>query len=229
MIYLCRYLPKVDYMKTMKINKGDQYNCYTIIKEVGRMGKARRVLAECECGTIKEVDFQALKRGTTKSCGCYKFRNQGLQSVKHGLWKHPLYSVWSGAKRRCTNPDDRDFKHYGGRGITFNSKWMNNFKLFYDWAINNGWTEGLQLDRIENDKGYHPNNCKFSTSKQNCRNKRNNIRISYNGETKTLTEWAIVANMAYSCFWHRYKRGMEIKDIIETPIKKRLFTQPKND
>jgi len=86
---------------------------------------------------------------------------------KHGLSKHPLHTIWSHIKRRCTKTNDVNFKWYGAKGITICLEWANDFKSFYDWCMKNKWSEGLSIDRIDNSKGYCPDNCTFITLSQN--------------------------------------------------------------
>lgn len=91
---------------------------------------------------------------------------------KHGLHKHILYRTWSDAKTRCINPKHKSWEYYGGRGISFYQDWSNNFLLFYNWAMLAGWQRGLQLDRINNDGDYTPDNCRFVSKKVNLQNTR---------------------------------------------------------
>jgi hypothetical protein len=101
-----------------------------------------------------------------------------------------LYSVWSNMIRRCNNPSHRRYKRYGGRGITVCDEWLNNFDAFMKWAIVAGYTSGLTIDRRENNSNYSPENCRFVTQQQNCRNTSANRNITAFGETKCLQAWA---------------------------------------
>lgn len=93
--------------------------------------------------------------------------------IRHGLRYHPLYKVWDNIKGRCLDKNNKDYKDYGGRGITVYSKWKDNLKVFIDWAIDNGYKRGLQIDREDNNGNYTPNNCRFVTSATNNQNRRN--------------------------------------------------------
>lgn len=123
----------------------------------------RRVIARCECGDVREYSLNQLKSGKAKSCGCY--RRDLNPSKKHGLRYHPLYSVLEGMKKRCLNKTDHSYGRYGGRGIKICDEWLNDVTCFVEWAINNGWKKGLQIDRRNNDGNYEPDNCRFVTSK----------------------------------------------------------------
>lgn len=109
---------------------------------------------------------------------------------KHGLYQEnaALFNTWQTMKSRCENPNRTKYKDYGGRGIKVCEEWheASNFIL---WALNNGYERGLQLDRIDNDGDYCPENCRFVTPKENSRNRRNTKRLTVNGETKTVAEW----------------------------------------
>jgi len=100
-----------------------------------------------------------------KSCGCNK-------NIKHGDRKIRLYGVWTNIKTRCTNPNNKRYKDYGGRGITICPEWANDYIVFRDWSLSNGYQEGLQINRINNNGNYCPENCNFVTTKENCNNKR---------------------------------------------------------
>lgn len=128
--------------------------------------KYRRFLCECICGNERIVLLDNLISGKTKSCGCLSvIKNK--QRATHGLSHHPLYSVWCGMKRRCNNPNEEKYPRYGGRGIKVCKEWKEDFKKFYDWAIENGYKKGLQIDRIDNDGNYEPSNCKWETVQKN--------------------------------------------------------------
>ena len=101
---------------------------------------------------------------------CPKGKNH--YRYKHGLSKHPLYFAWQDMKQRCYNKNRRQYKHWGGRGITVCNEWLHDFKVFYNWSIENGYKKGLQIDRIDNDGNYEPNNCHFVSQAENNRNSR---------------------------------------------------------
>lgn len=96
----------------------------------------------------------------------------------HGYSKSKLYKILNGMKNRCYNKNAYNYSYYGGRGITICDDWLNDFMTFYDWAINSGYKEGLSIDRIDVNGNYEPNNCRWKTSKQQCNNKRNNIKLT---------------------------------------------------
>lgn len=125
--------------------------------------------------------------GRVKSCGCLINHN-----LKHGMYKTKLYNVWYGIKRRCLHKNDPHYENYGARGISVCDEWKDDFLAFYNWAIENGYDENkkLSIDRINVNGNYEPNNCRWVTMKTQQNNRRNNHRITYKGETKTLQQWA---------------------------------------
>ena len=125
-------------------------------------------------GRDRRIFFQGCQREKTKMV---KLRNkfspgEDHPRYKHGLYNHKLYKVWQNMRRRCYYSKLINYQDYGGRGIRVSIRWKNNFVRFYKWAIKNGWQEGLQIDRINNDGNYHPNNCRFVTRKINMNNRR---------------------------------------------------------
>ena len=146
---------------------------------VNREGSTRHGLATwrclCDCGSECVVIGNLLRSGNTQSCGCIHKEMLRSRNHVHGLRHKRLYGVWLGIKERCYNPKSNRYHRYGGRGITVCDEWLNNFQSFYDWSIANGYDENASygectIDRIDNDKGYSPDNCRWTDIK----NQRNN-------------------------------------------------------
>lgn len=135
----------------------------------------------CECGNIKTIRRAGLVTGRTKSCGCLlseSSKNRMINlATKHGKSSHKLYRVWASMKGRCLDKGDSSYSNYGGRGISICHDWMNDFNIFYNWAISNGYRDGLSIDRINNDGNYEPSNCRWATAKTQCRNTRKSINV----------------------------------------------------
>lgn len=114
----------------------------------------------------------------------------------HGKSKTKLYKVWIDMRARCNRPSHHSYGRYGGRGIYVCSEW-ESFTIFYEWAYSHGYREGLEIDRINNDSGYNPDNCRWCTRKVNDNNRSTCRFIEYNGETHTLKEWCEILSIKY--------------------------------
>lgn len=195
---------------------GQKFNKLTALYKLNNYHKKGCYwLCVCDCGNLKEVRKQDLKRGYVKSCGCSK---KGIHTT-HEKTNTRLYKIYYGMRRRCYNVNYPYYKDYGGRGITMCDEWFNNFMNFHNWAIDNGYDDNLTIDRIDNNKGYSPNNCRWTTSKQQNRNRRTAKLITYKGETKPLAEWCEILNLNYWTIKSRLYRGWDIEKAIELNIK----------
>jgi hypothetical protein len=134
-------------------------------------------------------------------------RKSGSNRRTHGLYGTKLYGVWKNMLTRCENAKCKSYKDYGGRGITICEEWHDP-KVFLQWAIENGYREGLELDRIDTNGGYCAENCRFILRIDNAHNKRNNRFLTVNGETKTMSEWARETGCNITTILARLKTGM---------------------
>ena len=135
--------------------------------------KARYGLYRCGlCGEEFRTQIFRVKSGETNSCGCYQKRRTSETHKTHGLNSTRLYKIWSNIKDRTLNPKHKAYQDYGGRGITICDEWKNDFIPFYDWAMSNGYSDELSIDRIDNDGNYCPENCRWTTRVIQGRNQR---------------------------------------------------------
>ena len=132
----------------------------------------------------------------------------------HGKCGTRLYNIFQGMKKRCYNKHRKDFYEYGGRGISICDEWLNDFQTFYDWSMSNGYDDNLTIDRIDNDKGYSPANCRWVDIKTQSNNTRKNVYLGYNGETMTLAEWSRKLNINRNTLKARYRKGWSDKDCL---------------
>lgn len=146
---------------------GERFTRLTVIKLSHIKNRKSYWLCECDCGNEHIVRSDSLKCGNVKSCGCL---NMEAKSIKHGEWGTKLYFVWAGMKQRCTNPKQKHYDRYGGRGISVCEEWQT-YEPFHKWAINAGYKEGLTIDRINNDGNYEPSNCRWVTIAEQQKNK----------------------------------------------------------
>lgn len=180
--------------------------------------KRRKWICKCDCGNTKMALSNELKSGRIKSCGCLKHKPY---HTTHGLSETRLYRIWGNMKSRCNNPKVDCYENYGGRGISICEEWANDFNKFYQWAMNNGYSDNLTLERINNDGNYMPSNCKWTTSKEQSRNKRVNVFITYNGRTMTQKDWSYELGGSPSLVSNRLRRGWSKEKAVSTPIQKR--------
>lgn len=155
---------------------GMKFTYLTPIRVVGKTTDNRPAwLCKCDCGNEVVVSEHSLKRNATKSCGCYKREVQLKSHYKHGKCHTRIYRVWSNMRSRCDRKSFDSYKWYGGRGIKYAEEWAD-FSNFKNWALANGYDDTLELDRIDTNGDYTPNNCRFVTHKVNCQNRRKAVR-----------------------------------------------------
>lgn len=131
---------------------------------------------------------------------------------KHGGKGTKLYEVWCSMKKRCESPSLVSYKYYGGRGISVCDEWKKDFTTFRNWAYENGYMEGLSLDRVDNNGNYEPSNCRWATMKEQANNQNHTLKIEYKGQTKTLTEWAEFLEIKWHTLYHRiYRKGWSVE------------------
>jgi hypothetical protein len=144
---------------------------YEVEPHIGKNNyKSRKAKYKCYCGKKFDSYITHINSGNTRSCGCLLSSNM----TTHGLRASKQYVVWAGMKQRCYDKNIKQYKDWGGRGITVCEEWVNNFETFYDWCNKNGYKKGLQIDRINNDGNYEPSNCRFVTRTTNNQNRRFN-------------------------------------------------------
>lgn len=140
----------------------------------------------------------------------------GTYAKKHGMYGTRLYHIWNGLMGRCNNANNKDYKNYGGRGISVYEKWKVPNE-FFEWALSNGYTDGLSLDRIDVNGDYSPDNCRWISMKKQQRNKRNNRVIEFNGEAHCIAEWAEIVGIPRQTIISRLRHGWTPVEIFTIP------------
>lgn len=205
---------------------GRKFGRWTVIGGTYLRPKAKQrdryVPCRCECGVVRDVKCSVLLHGRSVACGCRR-TEAGLKRAKHGDaaiigGRARLHNTWTAMKQRCLNPNCEKYPEYGGRGITVCAEWME-YIPFRSWALANGYADDLQIDRIDNDKGYYPDNCRFVSRPQNQRNRRVCKMFEAFGETKNLEDWlkdprCVVTDPSLR---KRLKRGMSFEEALTRP------------
>lgn len=204
---------------------GMKFNRLTVLKDEGSGDHGKRVLAKCECGEIKSYYWSFIKNGHTKSCGCLNIQRQqenGQAMTKHGLTGHPLYIVWKHIRGRCYNPRNAAYSSYGGRGVFMCDEWRDSFIPFYEWCMANGWRRGLVIDKDrkspnKNGNEYSPRYCSIITQRENCQHRGVTLKVEYNGEINSVSNFCRKLGVSYALVYSRLKRGMSTADAFELP------------
>ena len=170
----------------------------------------------CDCGNTTVVDGGALRSMHIQSCGCLFIEKRNEAATKHGLRRHPSYGVWKSMIDRCTNPKSTKFSYYGGRGIGVCESWLRVETFILDMGI---CPVGFTLERIDNNKGYSPENCKWATLFEQSRNKRSNRMFTYQGVTQCVADWARQFNISELSLRSRLNIGWSFEDAISQPIR----------
>ncbi|MNH86337.1 hypothetical protein D3C73_387920 [compost metagenome] len=196
---------------------GMKFGMLTAIKRSGKTkyGNAKW-LCVCDCGGEGVFVSSNLKNGNTKSCGC----NKHLFKQTHGLNGTRLAHCYDSMKSRCYNENYYRFDRYGGRGIKVCDEWLDDIENFFKWSYENGYDDTLTLDRIDNDGDYEPNNCRWSTKKEQANNTKRTIMIEIDGVTKPLQEWCEFYGIDQFAVYSRRRRGIRGKALFK-PARRR--------
>ena len=188
---------------------GQKFNHLTAVEIVSR--KPLRWKCLCDCGNYTTVLSTNLRSGNVKSCGCIQHRG----NPTHNLTNTRQYRIYRKIIRRCYVKNDPAYKDYGARGIKMCDEWRKSVVSFYNWSMNNGYADNLTIDRIDNDKGYSPENCRWTDQKQQCNNRRSCRLFTVNGVTKTLTQWCEDYNANYKNTYSRvFNLGWNIEEAL---------------
>lgn len=191
----------------LKDISGQHFGNLTVIKRDTSYisNKHTKWICQCNCGNTKSIFRNALINGSTKSCGCQQFKGKPGINQTHGMSKTRIYHEWLSMRRRCAK-NSPDAYLYFNRGITVCNEWQNNFMLFYQWSMENGYNDDLSIDRIDNNRGYCPDNCRWISMSDQQSNKRNNVKVQYNGKEYCLRQLCKKINFPYKTAHRRYQR-----------------------
>lgn len=194
---------------------GQRFGMLTVIEFAGsNQYRASMWKCKCDCGNEIIVRGEDIRSGKTQSCGCLRSINH-FQT--HGESDARLYNIWCGMKKRCNNSNDVSYYNYGGRDILVCDEW-DDFVPFMEWANANGYDDNLSIDRIDNDLGYSPDNCRWATRLEQQNNTRSNAYYEYNGEVHSLADWCRMLNLNYNTIRSRLRYGWSFERAISTPL-----------
>ena len=182
-------------MPKIKDLTGQKFGCLEVIgldESRNKRGNHYYWLCKCECGNIRSLRAYSLKTSDYSTCHC---NSKNYHLVTHGKTHTRIYRIWGAMKARCNRKTSDHYAYYGGIGISVCDEWEKDFKSFYEWSMANGYDEHLTIDRKDVSKGYSPDNCRWITLEDQARNKRNTVRITINGETKTVHEWSKISSV----------------------------------
>lgn len=200
--------------------EGMKFGRLLVIRNVGVKGKQGLIYWEClcDCGNTSEVPGSSLKKGNTQSCGCLgtEARQQLCRDRStHGMHGKRIYNIWRSMRARCTNSNYIGWDDYGGRGISVCAEWLGGFEVFYSWALANGYSDELTIDRKNTDGNYEPENCRWATVLEQQNNRRDNRLISYHGVTDTISQFARSWGIRYSTLLYRIESGWSVDEALE--------------
>lgn len=178
-------------------------------------------VCKCDCGNLHLETTNNLVSGRTVSCGCKKKAQAEVLNHTHGEAGTRLYRIWSNMLSRTSNPRVPCYKNYGGRGISVCPEWRDHFEAFRDWALSAGYTDELSIDRIDNDSGYSPSNCRWVSMNVQFNNRGNNRRLTHGGVTKTVAQWARSLSISKHTLYSRLNARWSIERALTEPVEVR--------
>lgn len=191
---------------------GRKYGNLTIVEYSHNVKRNKVYKCKCDCGNEKSIYLSSLKGGRTKSCGC-------IQESKNDV-RNRLRNIWHNMINRCYKASSDSYKYYGELGVVVCLEWRHDFEAFYSWALDNGYSDKLTLDRIDVNGNYEPSNCRWATNKEQLNNRRDNVLLTHNEITKTLPQWADDLGIKQHVLRNRINRGWETERALTTPVKK---------
>lgn len=201
---------------------GQTFNRLTAIRWVSRENGHQQWLWQCECGESTFALAIHVKRGHTKSCGCYRRRwgKKYVRTHKAKVSGQPEYETWGGLKQRCYNSKNQGYANYGGRGILICERWLDSFENFLA-DMGKRPTPKHSIERINNDGHYEPSNCRWATMKEQNRNKRDNKLLTFEGQTMCVSDWAAHLNVPRPRLQSRLYYGWTVERALTQPARPR--------
>ena len=195
---------------------GQKFGRLTVLERVNiKAHKYASWLCKCSCGKVKVVRSCHLRSGVIVSCGCYQKEIARAVNSTHKASRTRLYTEWNHMKIRCYCKSYHAYNLYGGRGISVCEEWKNSFLAFKEWALNNGYSDDLTLDRIDNNKGYEPSNCRWATRYTQSNNRSIVHIVEYHGEKGVFEGMCRKLNVSQGTIRSRMKKGITFEEAID--------------
>lgn len=216
------------------IKIGDRFGKLVVCsfhKKIDPNRRLKRTYLDCMCDCGNKTSIRSDSWRKTKSCGCIGIEELQKMSTKHNSSYTRLYKIYGSIKTRCYRKTAINYYLYGGRGITMCDEWLNDFMTFKRWALENGYNDTLTIDRIDTNKGYCPENCRWATMKEQQNNRRNNNFINFNGERHSMSEWGRITGIGGYNIYNRLQDGWSIEDALTKPVikyRKRVWNKTDN-
>lgn len=178
--------------------------------------KYTKWICKCDCGNEKSINRNSLVQGRTKSCGCESHKGKKGINRTHGMSNTRIFGIWEKMRQRCKNQNDKYYSQYGGRGISVCMEWDSSFEKFYQWSVDNGYSDNLSIERIDVNGNYCPENCSWIPMSEQPRNRTNTIRVFYNGKEWCLRTLCGHLGFPYRSAYRRYSRWKKAGKVFST-------------
>ena len=199
---------------------GEKFGRWTVLEELFEARKDRRAKCQCDCGEVRLVRIADLRHGKSRSCGCATVEATVIRCTKHGFAgrgsRPAAYRTWKEMRKRCLSSKSSRYHDYGGRGITICDRWLD-FENFYA-DMGDPPSPAHSIERIDNNSGYSPDNCKWATNKEQQRNKRTSRMIEFQGQTRCASEWEEILGFRRLTLINRLNAGWSVEKALTTPI-----------
>lgn len=207
--------------KRISIVEGQRFNRWTVIREVEEKHGLRIFLCKCDCGSISEVYMNSLRYNRSKSCGCLRAEMCTERLKSHGMSNTTEYNCYCHMIQRCNNKKSKFYRHYGGRGIVLCDRWSDKENGFINFIEDMGMRpdDKQSIDRIDVNKGYSPDNCRWADYTTQAYNKRNTVLLSYNGKNMNMQDWSSELNIPVTLIRRRHDQGLEPVEIFCKPFR----------
>ena len=193
----------------------------TVISRAQNNGRHVVWLCQCDCGNMTTIQATNLSGGRSTSCGCYQKEIVTTHNMSHS----PEHVAWTAMKSRCYTKSNVSYKYYGERGVTVCERWLHSFENFFS-DMGNKPSREHSLDRIDTFGNYSPDNCRWVEREIQSNNRRNNHRLTFGEETKTVSQWARTIKLSKSCIAYRLSSGWSIEDTLTKPSRRSTSAQP---